>query len=523
MKLNSMELNKENIRMNRIIKNEVTSFYLSAEERISSPNMPIGKIVDHHETATVDSTYIKENQISINGTINYQLMYYADDSAEVHGISKEIPYEESVKISGLSEDNTVDVKLSVISSNIKLIDKETYIYKLQIMAYITVEKLEDLELVTSINDEKYMTQIRKIEMLEICGDKKENFRINEQVAIPTGKPDAEKIIWQDVRIKNLATQIENQRITVKGQLYAFVLYKPDGKDTVQQWIETNLNISGVIEDSDLSEDMISYVSATLSNVNLVIDMNEDNENRLINISGILKLNAKLYREKEVQVLDDAYSPGSSLRIERSPKTYEKLLVKNASRTKSTIKLNVGGTKGAILQICNSQATVKIEKIIVSDNGLKAIGKIEACVIYVSSDDEHPLQCVKRETDFEHRIDAENMTPTDKYYVNWRVEQVSSNMISADEIEVKASVALEAIVFNENKEKFISETFEEEVDFDKLDKAPFMKGYVVKQGDTLWNLAKKNYTTVEDIMNVNNLTSDQIKTGDRLLIVKSCQY
>ena len=50
-----------------------------------------------------------------------------------------------------------------------------------------------------------------------------------------------------------------------------------------------------------------------------------------------------------------------------------------------------------------------------------------------------------------------------------------------------------------------------------------KGYVVRDGDTLWNLAKENYTTVDEIMEVNNLGSDQIKKGDRLLIVKSCQY
>lgn len=518
-----MELNKEIIRMNRIVKNEVTSFYISAEERVNSPNPPIEKIIDHDEEASVDSVYIKDNQISVNGTVGYQLMYYTNDSSEVYGISGEIPYEEIVKMSGVTDDNTVDVKLSVVASNVKMIDPETYVYKLQIMAYITVEKLEDLEIVSSISDEKYMSQNRTMEILEMCGDKKETFRINEQVAIPSGKPDAENIIWKDLRIKNLVTQIENQRIVLRGELYAFILYKPDGTDVPQQWLETNLNISGAIEDSDLSEDMISYISASLSNINISIDMNEDNENRLLNISGILKLNAKLYREKEMTILDDAYYPCKNLKIEREPKTYEKLLVKNASRTKSTIKLNVDGRKGAIMQICNSQATVKIEKIVVNDNGLKAIGKIQACVLYIASDDAHPLQCVKREIDFEHRIDAENITSTDKYYVNWRIEQVSSNMISADEIEVKAGVALEAIVFNENKEKLISEITEQDIDSEKLNKAPFMKGYVVRDGDTLWNLAKENYTTVDDIMEVNNLDSDQIKKGDRLLIVKSCQY
>ena len=50
----------------------------------------------------------------------------------------------------------------------------------------------------------------------------------------------------------------------------------------------------------------------------------------------------------------------------------------------------------------------------------------------------------------------------------------------------------------------------------------MKGYIVQKGDTLWKLAKENYTTIEKIMTVNNLENETIKKGDRLLIIKSCQ-
>ena len=55
--------------------------------------------------------------------------------------------------------------------------------------------------------------------------------------------------------------------------------------------------------------------------------------------------------------------------------------------------------------------------------------------------------------------------------------------------------------------------------EELEKRPGIVGYIVKEGDDLWSLAKNYSTTKEGIMEVNDLTSEDIKIGDRLLIFK----
>ncbi len=42
-------------------------------------------------------------------------------------------------------------------------------------------------------------------------------------------------------------------------------------------------------------------------------------------------------------------------------------------------------------------------------------------------------------------------------------------------------------------------------------------YVVVRGDTLWSLARKFNTTVSEIKKLNNLTSDNLSIGQKLLI------
>ena len=60
---------------------------------------------------------------------------------------------------------------------------------------------------------------------------------------------------------------------------------------------------------------------------------------------------------------------------------------------------------------------------------------------------------------------------------------------------------------------------EEVDWDAFRSAPGMVGYVVQEKETLWDIAKKFFTTVEAIMEVNQKETEQVQTGDMILILK----
>ena len=47
----------------------------------------------------------------------------------------------------------------------------------------------------------------------------------------------------------------------------------------------------------------------------------------------------------------------------------------------------------------------------------------------------------------------------------------------------------------------------------------MSPFFVKNGDTLWNLAKKYNTTVENIKEVNHMEKEDVNKGDKILIFK----
>ena len=537
-----MRLEKKNIHMNKIVKSETVIFFVSREERIMDADNEI-EIINQKEIVTTDGVVTRENQITVNGTINYNILYYPKNSEMVCGEEKEINFEENIKLMGINSEDNANVTMEVLSSSIKPVDGKNYIYKIQLKAYIIVEKIEDLDIATAIdtdsqgenyennfakensgknNVEDIMTKKRNIDSLAIMADKTDTFRVSEQIAVPHGKPPIGTIVWSDIRIKNQNIKTMEGSIIINGQLSVFIIYIPEMENMPEQWLEQTIDFNGQLEMSEATEDVVSYIELWLNNVNVQPEINQDNEMRNLSVSALLKLNVKLYKETSIKVIEDVYKPGANLVPIMESKTYQKLLVKNASRTKEVVKMKIDKTKGQLLQICNSQAEIKIENILVRDNSLKAIGKIKTCIIYIASDDRHPICCQCRESNFEHGIDAEGIEGNDEYFLNWKVEQVNANMLNADEVEIKAVIALEAIVFKKVEQNFVTEINQEPVDMEALNSAPVLKGYIVQKGDTLWKLAKENYTTIEKIMTVNNLENETIKKGDRLLIIKSCQ-
>ena len=51
---------------------------------------------------------------------------------------------------------------------------------------------------------------------------------------------------------------------------------------------------------------------------------------------------------------------------------------------------------------------------------------------------------------------------------------------------------------------------------------YYESVLIHSGDTLWDIAKKFYTTIENIMELNGLESEEVKPGDGLLLMKKVE-
>ena len=228
---------------------------------------------------------------------------------------------------------------------------------------------------------------------------------------------------------------------------------------------------------------------------------------------------KLYQEEDHEVIMDVYTPFRQCMPKGRKEILESLLVRNFSRCRIADRIEVKETQGKILQICHSQGKIKIDKIQIVKDGILAEGIVRLKVLYIVENDEMPFYSMDAMLPFTHLIEAEEIGKDCTYLLQADLEQLSTAMADGDEIEVKAAVGLNVLVFRQWEEQLIESVEEQPLDRKKLESMPGITVYIVKAGDTLWDIAKKFYTTVDEISGVNSLTEKEVKPGQSLILVR----
>ena len=59
----------------------------------------------------------------------------------------------------------------------------------------------------------------------------------------------------------------------------------------------------------------------------------------------------------------------------------------------------------------------------------------------------------------------------------------------------------------------------ELDPGRVSSLPGIVAYIVREGDSLWNIGKRYYVPVRALREMNDLNGEDVKPGERVLIVK----
>ena len=144
------------------------------------------------------------------------------------------------------------------------------------------------------------------------------------------------------------------------------------------------------------------------------------------------------------------------------------------------------------------------------------------ILYIVENDDMPFYSMEVMMPFSHVVEVRGITEESVYYLHTDLEQLSTSMIDSNEIEARAAVSLNVLVIQRREEKIIESVEEQPLDPEKIRSMPGVTVYMVKQGDTLWDIAKKFYTTAEEIISMNDLENEQVASGQPLLLVKKVE-
>lgn len=516
-----VELVKKNIHMNKLRCKSNLQLTLDDDFNVPDIKPDIDQIITEQGEVKIIDIRAMNGKLLVKGALAFNIIYLSNgDPRPIHNISGEIPFDEVINMDINCSDEEPSVKWDLEDLTTGLINSRKLSVKAIVGLYVSIEDLYDVETAVNVEGSEDVQFInKKIEVTDVAINKKDTYRIKDEIILPANKGNISNMLFYDIKLSNVEVRLLDDRFTVKGELQVFVLYSSEDEENPIEYYETEIPFSGTMDCNGCTEDMIEDISLFITSKSLEVKPDADGEERALDLEVILELGIKVYKIEEPEILCDVYSPSREVTPVISEATYENLVVKNNSKYRVADRIMVPDTQPKVLQICHADGVIKIDDISIQGNELLVEGVVEANILYISEDDSKPMNSLKGVIPFTQTVELKGMKPDSNYEIKPSIDQLSVMMLDGQEIEVKATINLNTIVFDLIAEPVITDIKVAELDMNKLQAMPGMIGYVVKKGDTLWDIAKRYYTTIDDIMKINSLEDDKIKEGDKLIVMK----
>jgi hypothetical protein len=508
--------------MCRQAKQAGTQITLDEDLNVPDSNPDVELIIQSRERVNLEHTRAENGKLYVDGCMAVSILYM-DDTAErnLHRLEAKLPFEEAISMEGLQAGETVSVHHETEDLNVTMINSR----KLAIRGIVSVQASVDeiYDMTAAVETQTSLTtceRSKKLELMQLAVQNKDIFRLKEEVQLPSNKPNIQEILWDHTQLRGCHIQPGDGALQLQGKLILFVLYRGGDESQSLQWMEQAIPFEGKLDCSGCQEELVPDIEVLLSQVEVTAREDTDGELRLLHLEGVLELDIRIYGTDEAEILEDVYSPQKELILSRSEEIYESLVMKNASRCKVSGRIRIQSAKPRILQICHASGGIKIDNTVVTGEGLKIEGAIPVSILYISSDDTIPFAVLEGTIPFTHLAEVPDLDENCRFQLRAGMDQLLTTMADSEEIEVKVTAALDLFVARPHRQQCIQGIEEKDYEMAALEAVPGITGYIVGEGESLWDIAKQYYLTPQQIMTMNELESETIQKGDCLILMKT---
>ena len=537
------------MQLNKIKLHSCTTF-ASAQSQITLDddyNVPdyrpdIVKVLKEKGELHFDEVKAAAGAAWLKGRLVFRVLYRSDqENGKISCLKGEIPFQEKLNMDGVQEYDVIQASGEIEDLTIGVIHSRKISVRAVILLKTEEPQEKEDELCVGIEaDDGCEKRYRNTNILQLLCMKSDQCRQKSEITLPSSKPNVQEILWKSLEIRNLDTKMGQDGVKLSGEVLISVLYQEEEETDRVQWYETVIPLDcGVECDAGTEADIIYKVKARPASMELEVKPDYDGEERVLVLELVMNLDIRVWKEQEISMLEDVYSLKKEIIPVCTGVTLHHISVKNDSQCRLTEQMELAESQEKILQICSCEGTVHLESTELTEQGVRAEGILVTELLYITTDDQMPIGSAREIYPFEQLIEIPQQTARTERNkpeelealerknklqteLDCRISQLSAVMLDQDHVEIKAVIGLDLLAFEQEQIDNITDMREEALDMEQLQKRPGLVGYIAKDGDSLWSIAKENHTTVEDILRDNHRTDEDLRRGEKILIVKKVE-
>lgn len=498
---------KENLCVNKLVATKKEVILVEGDMIVPDSKPDILNTICTSGVVCIYKKEVLEEKVRIDGNINTYIMYMADDSKDkVRGLTTSLDFSESIQIANCKEGMNCKLNTKLKSIEAKVINGRKVGIKAAIEIEINIYSNEEVEIVNNVQnaeDIQILKEDLKVNSLVGMGDTK--IYAKDTVNIDNVDNLAE-ILKADVAIGEKDVKISYNKILTKSEASIKIMYLTE--DNRINNITAKIPVVGFIDIPNVTEENMCDVDYEIKNIVLKPNSAEEHS---IYIELEISAAATVYEEKEINLIQDLYSPSENLTFNKKRITTitNKKTIRETKQVRE--KVNIEGIENR--SIIDVDVVPMIEKENQLNNKINYEGELELRFILSNSD----LQVDNRVVKIPFNYTVEEQCGDDNINRNMEMEIANQDFIVQEGGVVNSNID---ITMNLNSYRSANMNIIDEIqtDGEREEEDYSILMYIVKKDDTLWKIAKRFGSTVEDIVRINGIEDENKIYPDQKLFI-----
>ena len=313
----------------------------------------------------------------------------------------------------------------------------------------------------------------------------------------------------NIRIVNIESKISYNKVLLKADAVVKIMYlTEDNRINIK---ECKIPVMGFVDIINITENDLCDISYEVRS--LIVKPNNVQEHSIY-IESEIELSCKVYQNKEINLIEDLYSPSINLKLNthKINTVQSKKIIKDECNIRE--RQNVQDIKNE--KLLDVDIIPLIRKSTVLNNKIVLEGELNVKFIYTKGV-QNTIQYRVIALPFNHSIESEEIDQNISIEVNIDVKEQDIIIMPDESLEIKVDLNLVVSIFKNTQINMINEI---QIDEKCKNEVYSIVIYYVKPKDTLWSIAKKFKSTVKAISEINEIEDEnKIYVGEQLYIPK----
>lgn len=515
-----MEINitKEALNVNKVVCEKKEIINIQGDMIVPDSKPDILNTISTSGNVCIYKKEVMEGKIKIDGNILAYIMYLADSNSDrdanaergmdnIRGLNTNLDFSETFNIPELESGMNVDISPAIKLIECRVLNGRKIGIKVTLEIGMKVYSKETVEIITDLNDKNIQVLSKNMKVNSLLGDGTTKASVKENISIPSTDNLAE-ILSAQICLVDKDIKISYNKVLAKSEVEIKMVYLTEEGRICST--RNRVPLVGFIDMPNIKEENICETTYIIKNI--IIKPNAVEEHSVY-IEMEVEISCMAYEEREIKTIQDMYCPGEKMEFDKT--MVNTITNKQCKRNVCNIREKMNVPELETGEIVDVGITPMINKENRLNGKIIFEGELELNFIFTDRSTVG-INTKKVTVPFEQTVDEIDTSENSRAETNIEVNsQEFLNQVGV--VSANVDLNFETDTYRNSAIPVINNiTMEDEENLEDYS----VIIYVVKSGDTLWKIAKRFGSTVDDIVRANGIERpDKINVGEKIYIPK----